>query len=571
MLSPRKGTKVAPCEVQDEVQRCHSGLYLWKAQSPVYGFLEKKGLLETAYQISSTQEIHGVLPNSSKSDDNMWKRGRQLIKLQIALRQKSVPRFEQFSVADDKLRWGRNRSGTSFCFLPGVHCVDDPSLKVDFKDTPITQKNQSMLDGSSSVLVIGQGFVGLCMESGEPVILPPGMHQWRSDTLKFEKAINVAQRVIYLERYTIITVDEGYVAITQNKGEQEILDGGEIHVLTDKNWVFERFMSTKTETIDLGRIEERTCDNVLLETKANVVWHIHDLGLAEKMTAEAFHADPFGMDDPDVVGEDIVKERRTEALGKSTAPVVLGVAGVSLKILVRSTKYSDSMHDPLGSDDSDDDTDMADMLFDKDKLLSAVAHANAICSPKGIEIISINIISAFAKDGKPLRALDNSPAFRESSSTTSASTSAPTGVPAPAPTAAPTADSTPATTSAVGAMSVKELKECISSEGLRHNDCVEKSDLRARAEEAMSKKAARASIGAEIIDTMSVKQLKEYLYYAGLRHDGCMEKSELRARAKEAISKKAEAELDAKRNLKFVEADDDLQRIRPEGSLPTLR
>merc|ERR1711904_601510 len=47
----------------------------------------------------------------------------------------------------------------------------------------------------------------------------------------------------------------------------------------------------------------------------------------------------------------------------------------------------------------------AGMLFDKGKLRSAVSHANDVCSRYGVEIISINIISAFPKDGKLVEAL----------------------------------------------------------------------------------------------------------------------------------------------------------------------
>merc|ERR1739848_67096 len=46
----------------------------------------------------------------------------------------------------------------------------------------------------------------------------------------------------------------------------------------------------------------------------------------------------------------------------------------------------------------------AGMLFDKGKLRSAVAHANEVCSRYGVEVISINIISAFPQDAKLVEA-----------------------------------------------------------------------------------------------------------------------------------------------------------------------
>merc|ERR1711985_112043 len=173
------------------------------------------------------------------------------------------------------------------------------------------------------------GFVGLCIDRGQPVLLPPGMHQWKSDTLKFEKAIDLAQHVINLGPYTLITVDEGYAAITQNNGKQTILGGGEMHMLTHRNWKFEKFMTMKIQTNDLKEIRATTGDNVLLETQANVNWCIKDVGLAARMAAETMK-----IDGKSVQGEDISKLRE-DVLKQCTA---------SLSAFVGSIRYSDSVH-----------------------------------------------------------------------------------------------------------------------------------------------------------------------------------------------------------------------------------
>merc|ERR1711904_148347 len=47
----------------------------------------------------------------------------------------------------------------------------------------------------------------------------------------------------------------------------------------------------------------------------------------------------------------------------------------------------------------------AGLLFDKGKLRSAVEHANDVCSRYGVEVISINIISAFPKDARLVESL----------------------------------------------------------------------------------------------------------------------------------------------------------------------
>lgn len=69
--------------------------------------------------------------------------------------------------------------------------------------------------------------MGLAWDRGNPILLPPGLHQWVSDTMNFESAIDLANSVIRLGPYTLVTVDDGYAAVSSNNGKQVILDGGE--------------------------------------------------------------------------------------------------------------------------------------------------------------------------------------------------------------------------------------------------------------------------------------------------------------------------------------------------------
>ena len=42
--------------------------------------------------------------------------------------------------------------------------------------------------------------------------------------------------ILKLGPYTLLTVDEGYAAVTQNNGKQCVLPGGHTHLLSHKNW-----------------------------------------------------------------------------------------------------------------------------------------------------------------------------------------------------------------------------------------------------------------------------------------------------------------------------------------------
>merc|ERR1719265_1372356 len=85
--------------------------------------------------------------------------------------------------------------------------------------------------------------------------------------------------------YTLCTVDEGYAAVTQDNGQQKILEGGQAYMLTHRNWKFEKFITKKLQTNDVGPITVTTGDNVPLEALATVNWRIEDVTLAARMAA----------------------------------------------------------------------------------------------------------------------------------------------------------------------------------------------------------------------------------------------------------------------------------------------
>ena len=113
-------------------------------------------------------------------------------------------------------------------------------------------------------MTVPQGNLGFATDQGEPVLLPPGLHYIQSDTIAYERAFDLSEQVVQLGPYTCITVrwsyqlslscpfsrsyhgtqvDEGYSIITQDNGKQVVLPGGQVHLLTHRNWKLENVMS----------------------------------------------------------------------------------------------------------------------------------------------------------------------------------------------------------------------------------------------------------------------------------------------------------------------------------------
>jgi len=256
--------------------------------------------------------------------------------------------------------------------------------------------------GNLTIVTVREGNVGLAFDIGQPVILPPGLHQWKSDTLKFSEMIDLSAAVIRIGPVTLLTVDEGYAAITQNNGKQCVLQGGATHMLTHRNWKFENFISLKINVDDLGPFRATTADNVVLETTATVNWRIKDPALAALMAADTMPGHQVGESS---VGKDALRRD------------VLKQALASLAASIGTIRYSDEAHVSAGVANMDAQSAEGtwqgisvndagpSQIFNITQMSSAVLHANETCSQYGVTIVNINVISAFPKNEELTKAL----------------------------------------------------------------------------------------------------------------------------------------------------------------------
>jgi len=224
--------------------------------------------------------------------------------------------------------------------------------------------------------------------------------------MKFIQMYSLDDHVITIGPYTIVTVDEGYAAITQDNGSQKILDGGHTHLLTHQKWKFEKFMTLKIQTDDLERIRAASADNIIMSVNSTVVWRIKDVKVAARLASETMSTGGRSL------SADITKLRKD----------VLKQAIASLASFIGSVNYSDSFHiaaaaqrkmasaetatqvvntmdvnvSPTWVEPAS--TSVENPLFDPVGMSEAVVHANAITNAYGVEICSINIISANPED-----------------------------------------------------------------------------------------------------------------------------------------------------------------------------
>ena len=168
-------------------------------------------------------------------------------------------------------------------------------------------------------------------------------------------------------------------------------------------------MTCKIQTDDLEEIEAASADNVIMSVNSTVVWKIKDVHVAATMAAETMMGSGYYRDRNDDKEANIRKLRND----------VLKQAIASLAGFIGSVNYSDSFHVAaaaqrnldtavLVNDNDEDDNEGStgvtkstdNPMFDNDRMSDSVSHANQITSKYGVEIISINIISANPVDSQ---------------------------------------------------------------------------------------------------------------------------------------------------------------------------
>jgi len=375
----------------DDEHRDHEQLFGFE-DSPSYEVLRSHNLMTTKYRVKSERDLDTIDANSNRTANCLSSTCCFFL---------SGWYLHNFEVPNGSVRLARDGRGGFAFFGAGVHSLLD--MFYSFSETE-AYASGVIVNGDRTIATVPQGYVGFCMEMGQPVLLPPGMHQWRSNTLRFERNIDLNDHVIPLGPWTLITIDEGYNAVTQDNGKQVILDGGHVHLLTHRNWKFEKFVSTKIQTNNLQRNEAASADNVIMLVDATVLWRVADVETAVRQSAETMSAD--GTAHP---GDDIQK-LRNDVLKQAEASLAMFIGTINFSDTFAAAAsvqrrhhvpIAESKEVPVGVDGppaaNEADAELFN-LYHNDQLSNAVGHANEVTRTYGVEIIAINIISAVPKD-----------------------------------------------------------------------------------------------------------------------------------------------------------------------------
>lgn len=309
-----------------------------------------------------------------------------------------------FTVTEGNVRAATHSDGRYIFFGPGIHVRNKLYYQLAGNERSLV--SGAIIHGTKALVTVTQGLVGLAFDQGHPVLLPPGLHQWDNPTLKFEKIIDLSSSLIKIGPYTLVTVDQGYAAITQDNGKQKVLDGGMAYMLTHQNWKFISFLSMKIQVDTIASTTVTTGDNIGLSIKANVTWQVEDPVAVAATTVDNAHASKA--DDPDglkSVRSDVIRQV-VSSLAYMVGGIQFGARGQAGLVNRTAHGLSDDSCMTAGSCgiqvgvaiESEQRSCGRKALFDPCKLETCVEHANAICVRYGVNILSINLVEATPVD-----------------------------------------------------------------------------------------------------------------------------------------------------------------------------
>jgi len=329
--------------------------------------------------------------------------------------------FKTFTTKQGQIQLVEDGRGNFLFYGAGVHMILDPFYTVnrqgrDFGDS----KQGPILHGDRTIVVVEQGLIGFALDKGQPVLLPPGLHQWKSATMEFVKCYDLNNNVIRMGPLTLVTVDEGYAAVTEDNGMQKILEGGDTYLLTHRNWKFQKYITQKIQSNNLQRIQATSADNVLMAVDATVIWRIEEVATAARMSADTIQKD--GKDSVSDLGD--IKKLSNDVLKQSEASLAAFIGAVNysdtfnvaaavqnnppMDVMIAEATVSLGGEEETKSSDPTGPAPHASKvspLFDPLGLKSVVGHANDITKSYGVKIISINVVAAVPADPQLMNSL----------------------------------------------------------------------------------------------------------------------------------------------------------------------
>ena len=290
-------------------------------------------------------------------------------------------------------------SGRPELLGPGWHAILEP-LRSWHGCVPLSQEHIQF--STMEVITVRDGFVGLAWDRGEPILLPPGMHQWDSPTMKFDKVLD-RRTNFQAGPFTFCTIVKGDVGVSFDRGELKLLPAG-YHVLKHALHKYSHNISVRQQFDRLTSSKLLSQDTVELDLDATVSWQVLDPEMAALNARDMDHL------------RELVHRQARAALSEcvfkmaiSTNSAASGLSQSTDGILGSSEPLDGGMAQPVQPEDmSGGNTQQAQAVSSLSEACSnedTLRLCNAELTTIGIQINKIAIVKLDITDVEVLRAL----------------------------------------------------------------------------------------------------------------------------------------------------------------------
>ena len=282
---------------------------------------------------------------------------------------------------------------------PGWHAILEP-LRAWHGCVELSQEHIQF--STMEVVTVKDGFVGLAWDRGEPILLPPGMHQWDSPTMKFDKMLDRRQN-FQAGPYTFCTIKKGDVGVSFDRGELQLLPAG-YHVLKHALHKYSHNISVRQQFDKLNSSKLLSQDTVELDLDATVSWSVTQPEMAALNARDMDHL------------RELVHRQARAALSEcvfkmaiSTNTAASGLSQSTDGILGSSGSLDGGVAQPVSPEDmSDGNTAQAEAVSSLSEACSneeTLQRCNSELTAIGIQINKIAIVKLDITDVEVLRAL----------------------------------------------------------------------------------------------------------------------------------------------------------------------
>uniref|UniRef100_A0A7S3LR24 Band 7 domain-containing protein n=1 Tax=Aplanochytrium stocchinoi TaxID=215587 RepID=A0A7S3LR24_9STRA len=361
--------------------------------SRAYECLREHALLCNDYMMKKGEDFNAIKPNT-----NHFK----------MILSKNIKQKQVISIGDGKL--GKIKTGDGSFYFLAAGCHEFPLCQgynveknqIDIKST--LSKDGYIQWGDRYIVWVKPGFVGFAERGEEVIVLPPGYHQWKDEKLEFKQFCNLSAPHVSIGPFSILSVDEGYSAITINNGKMDIKKGGNVYFLGHENHQFKTFVPLKVQITALdNRIKCATADNVVVQFEGSVSWKIEDVETAAENSVETMN---WGGNSNrsllSIIQQDVLEQT------KASLSQFIGQVNYSDNFGVSSGKVSNiqpGVEVPDGTPvNSNDDAKYAEpdnsstWVFDPEATENMVTRANILTARIGVTVYAINIVSVYPED-----------------------------------------------------------------------------------------------------------------------------------------------------------------------------